>query len=91
MAFSTMFVNGGVSDRVFPMTPCEFCDGLGAVLITDVNEKTITDKDLFKNKKISYEYGEDDFIPLTFDDALIVDEHTNELVILCDWCDGFGK
>ena len=44
---------------------CEFCDGLGAVLITDVNEKKITDKDVFKEKIIPYEYGEDDFIAIT--------------------------
>ena len=77
------------------MTTCEFCDGLGAVLITDVNEKTITDKDVFKEKIIPYEYGEDDFIALTVNTpngkALIVDEETHELVILCDWCDGSGK
>ena len=70
---------------------CEFCDGLGAVLITDVNEKKITDKDVFKEKIIPYEYGEDDFIALTHEGALIVDEETHELVILCDWCDGSGK
>ena len=23
--------------------------------------------------------------------ALVVDNDTDELVILCDWCDGFGK
>jgi hypothetical protein len=74
---------------------CEFCDGLGAVLITDINEKKITDKDVFKEKIISYEYGEDDFIALTVSTpvgkALIIDNDTDELVILCDWCDGYGK
>ena len=70
---------------------CEFCDGLGAVLVSDVNEKVVTDKDLYKEKKIPYEYGEDDFILLAVDGHAIVDEDTRELVILCDWCDGYGK
>ena len=70
---------------------CEFCDGLGAVLVSDVNEKTVTDKDLYKEKKIPYEYGEDDFILLAVDGHAIVDDDTRELVILCDWCDGYGK
>ena len=73
------------------MTPCEFCDGLGAVLITDVNEKFLTDKDLYSGKKITYEYGEDDFTLLTVENHVVVDDETEELVILCDWCDGFGK
>ena len=70
---------------------CEFCDGLGAVLISDVNEKTLTDKDLYSGKKVAYEYGEDDFVLLAVDNHVVVDDDTNELVILCDWCDGFGK
>lgn len=70
---------------------CEFCDGLGAVLVSDVNEKVVTDKDLYKEKKIPYEYGEDDFILLAVDGHAIVDDDTRELVILCDWCDGYGK
>jgi hypothetical protein len=69
---------------------CEFCDGLGAVLITDVNEKKITDKDVFKEKIISFEYGDEDIVPLTYENNLIVDNETDELVILCDWCDGKG-
>jgi hypothetical protein len=72
-------------------TTCEFCDGLGAVLISDINEKKITDKDLFSGKEISYEYGEDDFFVLAYDDKVIVDDDTKELVILCDWCDGSGR
>jgi len=70
---------------------CEFCDGLGAVLVSDVNEKVVTDKDLYKEKVIPYEYGEDDIILLAVDGHAIVDEDTRELVILCDWCDGYGK
>lgn len=70
---------------------CEFCDGLGAVLVSDVNEKKVTDKDLYKEKKIPYEYGEDDFILLAVDGHAVIDDDTRELVILCDWCDGYGK
>jgi len=70
---------------------CEFCDGLGAVLITDVNEKKITDKDVFKEKIIRFENGDEDFQVLTYDGHVIIDDDTKELVILCDWCDGFGK
>jgi len=70
---------------------CEFCDGLGAVLVSDVNEKVVTDKDLYKEKKIPYEYGEDDFILLAVDGHPVIDDDTRELVILCDWCDGYGK
>ena len=70
---------------------CEFCDGLGAVLVSDVNEKKVTDKDLYKEKKIPYEYGEDDFILLAVDGHALIDDDTRELVILCDWCDGYGK
>lgn len=79
-----------ICDRVLPMT-CEFCDGLGAVLVSDVNEKVVTDKDLYKEKKIPYEYGEDDFILLAVDGHPVIDDDTRELVILCDWCDGYGK
>lgn len=70
---------------------CEFCDGLGAVLITDVNEKMVTDKDLYREKVIPYEYGEDDIHILTVLGAPVIDEDTHELVIMCDWCDGYGK
>lgn len=70
---------------------CEFCDGLGAVLVSDVNDIAVSDKDIFSKKKISYEYGEDDFIPLLFEGSFIIDETTHELVIVCDWCDGLGK
>jgi len=70
---------------------CEFCDGLGAVLISDVIEVAITEKDLYKEKIIRFENGESDFIALTVDGQLLIDEDTRELVILCDWCDGFGK
>lgn len=70
---------------------CEFCDGLGAVLVSDVNEKFVTDKDLYAGKKIAYDYGEDDFMLLAVEGHPVVDDDTSELVILCDWCDGFGK
>ena len=70
---------------------CEFCDGLGAVLISDVIEVAITEKDLYKEKIIRFENGDEDFQVLTFDGGVIIDDDTKELVILCDWCDGFGK
>ena len=46
---------------------CEFCDGLGAVLVSDVIEVAITEKDLYKEKIIRFENGDEDFQVLTYD------------------------
>ena len=61
------------------------------LLISDVIEVAITEKDLYKEKIIRFENGDEDFQVLTFGGGVIIDDDTKELVILCDWCDGFGK
>lgn len=70
---------------------CEFCDGLGAALTSDVNEVALKEKNLYQDKLIPYEYGEDDFRLLAYENNVIVCDQTGELMIVCPWCDGFGK
>ena len=64
---------------------CEFCDGLGAVLVSDVIDKVITDIAL--NKEIYYEYGDDEALGLAYDGKILIDSTNREIVVLCDWCE----
>lgn len=70
---------------------CEFCDGLGAALTSDVNEVALKEENLYQDKLIPYEFGEDDFRLLAIDGQVIVDDVTQEVMILCPWCDGYGR
>ena len=67
---------------------CELCEGLGAVVATDVYDHKVTVNNLAKETVRFSEYGEDNLFVISINDIVVVED--SEIMVLCPWCDGLG-